>query len=319
MQDAHSRTIDYLRIAVTDRCNLRCRYCMPAEGIPLLERGEILHYGEISEIVEALLPLGIDKIRLTGGEPLVRKDLERLIERLSRLPLKDLALTTNGILLAEKAEALKAAGLRRLNISLDSLDPHCFQELTRGGMLSAVKTGIEKALEVGFEPIKVNAVVIPGVNEGELSSFARLTVEHPIHVRFIEFMPLGNHGLYEEKRFLPADEIQRRLEMEFPLQPASVSGNGPARVFRIEGAAGTIGLIDPMSHGFCRVCNRLRLTADGKLKPCLTHPLEFDLKGPLRAGADHRALQELAKQALAAKPAGSNYAGQPRSMSQIGG
>ena len=319
MLDQFGRNIDYLRIAVTDRCNFRCRYCMPTAGIPLMERKEILHYGEIADLVKkVMIPLGITKVRLTGGEPLIRKDIVRLVERLSDIP--DLSLTTNGSLLEELALPLKEAGLRRVNVSLDSLDQERFSSLTRGGELKKVLRGIEKALEAGLDPLKLNAVLIPGVNEEEWKAFARLTLEKRVHVRFIEFMPLGDPKYYADRSFLPLSEIQGKMEKFFGLEEGAVSGNGPAKIFKIPGALGTIGFIAPMSHAFCASCNRLRLTADGKLKPCLMHPDEVDLKTPFREGASPSELQELVKRVLAKKPIGyPETVDQARSMSQIGG
>ncbi|HEY9764925.1 MAG TPA: GTP 3',8-cyclase MoaA [Chroococcales cyanobacterium] len=319
MLDQFGRNIDYLRIAVTDRCNFRCRYCMPTAGIPLMERKEILHYGEIADLVKkVMLPLGIAKVRLTGGEPLIRKDIVRLVERLSDLP--DLSLTTNGSLLEELALPLKKAGLRRVNVSIDSLDRERFSFLTRGGELEKVLRGIDAALAAGLDPVKINVVLIPGVNGGDWMDFARLTLEKRVHVRFIEFMPLGDPQYYADRSFLPLAEIKGKIEDSFGLEEAVISGNGPAKIFMIPGALGTIGLIDPMSHAFCGKCNRLRLTADGKLKPCLMHAEEVDLKTPFREGASPSELQELVREVLAKKPIGyPETIEQARSMSQIGG
>lgn len=316
MRDSFGRTIDYLRIAVTDRCNLRCRYCMPPEGLELFPRDEILRYGEIASIVEsAMLPLGIDKIRLTGGEPLVRRDVVRLVELLGRLPLRDLALTTNATLLSEYARPLKAAGLRRINISLDTLDPLKYAELTRGGALQQVLAGIDAALNVGLNPVKVNAVITPQT-VAEVPAFLEFVKSRPVHLRFIEMMPLGDRHFNEN--YLTAEAILEQLR-QFPLEASDVSGNGPASTFHIPGYLGSIGVITPMSHRFCSHCNRLRLTADGKLKPCLMHARELDLKTPFRSGASPDILQALVAQVIAQKPEHQDFSIQPRLMSQIGG
>lgn len=316
MRDSFGRTIDYLRIAVTDRCNLRCRYCMPSEGLELYPREEILSYDEIAAIVEhTMIPLGIDKIRLTGGEPLVRKNVVRLVEMLGRLPLRDLALTTNATLLSDFARPLKAAGLRRINISLDTLESTRYAELTRGGSLEQVLAGIDAALNAGFQPVKINAVITPQTLK-EIPAFLEFIKARPVHLRFIEMMPLGDRHF--NQGYLTAEAILEQLR-QFSLEPCEVSGNGPARSFRIPGYRGSIGLITPMSHRFCNQCNRLRLTADGKLKPCLMHVQELDLKTPFRTGASQDVLQALVAQIIAQKPEHQDFSLQPRLMSQIGG
>jgi cyclic pyranopterin phosphate synthase len=316
MRDAFNRTIDYLRIAVTDRCNLRCQYCMPSEGVTLFPRQEMLHYGEIATIVEdVMLPLGIDKIRLTGGEPLVRKDLIRLVERLGKLSLRDLAMTTNAILLADAAKPLKAAGLRRINISLDTLDPVRYATITRGGDLNQALAGIKAAIAVGFSPVKINAVITHETAQ-DLKGFLALIKDHPVHLRFIEMMPLGDRQFNQD--YLSAEALFEHFK-PLALEEMKVAGNGPAQSYRIPGYQGTIGMITPMSHRFCSSCNRLRLTADGKLKPCLMHGLELDLKTPFREGASPDVLQALVCETLARKPEHQDFSEQPRRMAQIGG
>lgn len=268
--DSFGRLHNYLRLSVTDRCNLRCTYCMGAEGVRWLEREKILRYEEIVEVVKTAVTLGIERVRLTGGEPLVRKDLHLLIRELSQIPgLKDLAMTTNGLLLPEQAQLLREAGLNRVNISLDSLNPDTYHSVTRGGELRQALAGIEAALKTGFNPVKINVVLMKGINDCEVPNFLRLAYERPLHIRFIEYMPVGGEKMEQVNRFLPARSVLETAA-SYELTPAeTVPGNGPAETYRIAGGAGTIGFISPVSRHFCCDCNRLRLTADGFLKPCL--------------------------------------------------
>lgn len=322
LSDFFNRPINYLRISVTDRCNLRCVYCMPLEGVAPLPHGEILSYEEICLVARAASELGISKVRLTGGEPLVRAHLSSLIGMLAEVEgIDDLSLTTNGVLLSRYARELKAAGLKRVNISLDSLQPDRFKQITRIGKLEDTLLGIEAVRAAGLQPIKINMVVMGGVNDDEIADFAHLTRENGWHVRFIEFMPIG--GQEQEGKFVPISEIIERIESLGVLEPHSLDGNGPARYFHLPHAKGTIGFISPVSEHFCFKCNRLRLTAEGKLRSCLLSDEEIDLREPLRYGASADELKRLIEQATEAKPEGhkldSGTTARSRSMCQIGG
>jgi cyclic pyranopterin phosphate synthase len=322
------RPITYLRLSVTDRCNLRCVYCMPPEGIRLLPQEEILRYGELVEILSTVVgPLGLKGIRITGGEPLVRGGVEELVAGLRDIPgLEDLSMTTNGLLLEEHAGRLRSAGLDRVNVSLDTLRPRRYREICRGGDPGRVFEGIRAAQEAGLSPIKINVVVIPGKNDDELEAMAALTVDNPWHVRFIEFMPIGNDGLYRAARFLPTVDIVRRLMATYRLEPAEKPhGFGPARYWRIPGAKGSLGFISALSEHFCATCNRIRLTADGWLRVCLLNDSRgVDIKGPWRRGVRGEELVALFREAILQKPVGHGLeAGEPgtfiRTMCQIGG
>ena len=327
--DSLGRQLRYLRVSVTDRCNLRCAYCMPQSGIELLPADELLSYEEIARLVGVAVSLGVDTVRLTGGEPLVRKDLPHLIRRLRALPgLADLSLTTNGTLLAAQAPLLKEAGLQRVNISLDSLDPARYQRLTCGGDLADVLAGIDAALAAGLGPVKLNAVLFADGSASpspeEILAFGRLTLARPMHVRFIEWMagcsPLSLQG---DDAFPPtsADRIQQLLLQLGELAPdPGPPGSGPAHYFRYPGAPGTLGFITPLSVPFCPACSRLRLTSDGKLRLCLLHQAALDLRTPLRAGVSDAELATLFRQAALLKPAAypSSPVGQT-SMYRIGG
>ncbi len=304
LRDSFLRKIDYLRISVTDRCNLRCRYCMPEAGVPSVGHGGILSYEELYRVARVSVELGVRKIRLTGGEPLVRKGLIDFIASLAQLPQQpELTLTTNGLLLAENAVALKQAGLSRINISLDSLQPERFKEISRRAGLEQVLAGLEAADAVGLAPIKINMVPILGVNEDEIADFARLTFENPWQVRFIEFMPVSSGLDYTPDQLYPAARIQADLQQVAELNEEERPGIlGPARIYRLQGAAGTIGIIPAVSEHFCRECNRLRLTADGYLRPCLLSPDEIDLRTILRSGVDDEGLAALLEKSVAAKP-----------------
>ena len=340
--DSFGRVIDYLRISVTDRCNLRCVYCMPPQGIQLKAHSEILTYEEIATVVRAAAPLGIRKVRLTGGEPLVRPHVERLVEMVTAVPgIQDVSMTTNAVLLDRHAGALSRAGLRRVNVSLDTLRPDRFERITRFGNVADVWRGLEAAEREGLTPIKLNAVVVRGMNDDELADFAALTQTHAWHVRFIELMPVSNEGDWGEhlpppgNRLVTTEEMQARLSADFrvpdlfseSLALPGVTGNGPARVFRLPAALGTLGFISPVSQHFCPACNRLRLTADGKLRPCLLAEGEVDVIGALRKGASEQDVQALLLRAVEHKPerhqldegfAPARSIGQ-RVMAQIGG
>ena len=298
--DRFGRRINYLRLSVTDRCNLRCLYCMPADGIPLIPQHEILSYEEIRTIVQAAAGLGISRVRLTGGEPLVRDQLPELVGMLSGLEgIEELSLTTNGTLLKDYARRLKQAGLSRVNVSLDTLRADRFRRITRLGNLEDVLAGIRAAEDAGLHPVKVNTVVMRGINDGEIRDFARMTCEHGWHVRFIELMPFGAAA-----GPVPSDEVLRHIGLLGKLEPAaSLAGNGPARYYRLAGAAGTIGFISPITGpSFCSRCNRMRLSPDGKLRACLLSGDETDLKAPLRNNASPAELRRLILKVVAAKP-----------------
>jgi cyclic pyranopterin phosphate synthase len=327
--DAYNRPISYLRISVTDRCNLRCIYCMPPEGVAPRSHEEILSYEEIATIVRAAADLGITKIRLTGGEPLVRLGLVDLVHMVAQVPgVDDLAMTTNGILLSRYAAALAEAGLQRVNISLDTLRPERFHHITRRGRLEDVLAGMEAAQAAGLAPIKINTVVIRGMNDDEVVDLARKTTELAWNVRFIELMPVGNGMLTEggwRERVVTAKEIRRRIELSLgALEPAKMSaGSGPARYYRLPGASGTLGFITPISEHFCYQCNRLRLTADGQLRPCLLSDDEIDLRTPLRQGANAEHIKDLLMRGIESKPMNHHLdqcqLPENRVMSEIGG
>lgn len=324
MRDRWGRRINYLRVSVTDRCNLRCHYCMPEGGVTLRPPEEILRLEEIARLVEVAVGLGINRIRFTGGEPLVRKNFPYLVASTASLPgVEEVALTTNGTLLAPKAEELKKAGLARVNISLDTLNPEKFALLTRGGDLGSVLEGISAALRWGLEPVKINVVIYRGFNDDEIEAFAALAQDQPLHVRFIELMPVGEAAELSGG-FLPVAEVLDRLKTTTALEPATVPGNGPAYYYRLPGGRGTVGFIAAVSEKFCRTCNRLRLTADGKLRPCLDSDYEVDLKGALRSGASRQELAALFREAVAAKPPAHRFGHARRHqdcrpMWQIGG
>jgi cyclic pyranopterin phosphate synthase len=324
--DNFNRPISYLRISITDRCNLRCVYCMPPEGVSWRLHHEILRYEEIKLIVRAAASLGISKVRLTGGEPLVRLGFVEFVRMLARIPgIDDLAMTTNGTLLAQYAAELAQAGLKRVNVSLDTLQHERFRQITRRGDLATVFEGIYAAREAGLVPLKLNTVVVRGLNDDEVVDFARLTLEGDWHVRFIEWMPLGTNTAWASDGYVSVGEVRRRIEDALgKLVPAKVRvGNGPARYYRLSGAVGTIGFISPISEHFCYQCNRLRLTADGRLRPCLLSDYEIDLRTPLRQGADLAEIRELLIRSIRAKPdrhhLDESVSPRERAMSEIGG
>ena len=333
LSDSFQRPVNYLRISVTDRCNLRCVYCMPEEGVPLLSHEDILSYEEVSIVARAASELGISKVRLTGGEPLVRMGLATLVTMLAGIEgIDDISLTTNGVLLERYADDLKSAGLKRVNISLDSLRSDRFKKITRLGKLDDVLRGIEAARRAGLNPVKINMVVIRDTNDDEIVDFARLTIDGEWHIRFIEYMPFSGNGR-EDRSMVSVPEIKQRIETLGVLEPeirivdneqeaSSFNGGGPAKYFRLPGAKGTIGFISPVSEHFCKVCNRLRLTADGKLRPCLFSDEEIDLREPLRSGATPDDVKLLIRKAASCKPEGHRLkAGLTcdRFMAQIGG
>lgn len=330
MLDRYNREINYLRVSVTDRCNLRCNYCMPKEGLSLLGHDDILKYEEISRIVRIAVSMGISKIRITGGEPLVRRGVVDFIASLSAtVGLSDISLTTNGTLLEAFAAKLFAGGVKRINISLDSLNAEKYTLITRGGDLSAVLSGIDEVRRIGFSPIKINIVAIKGFNDNEILDFAKLSIDKPYQIRFIEFMELGHAALDHSSQYLSNTLVREIINGIYPLEPVNSKrhkGDGPAKIYRIADGAGEIGFISPLSHQFCHSCNRLRLTADGHLRVCLLSDNEVDLKGPLRDGCSDADLADLIKKAIAKKPINHDLACDEghikkcmKDMSSIGG
>ncbi|MHB8926176.1 MAG: GTP 3',8-cyclase MoaA [Bacillota bacterium] len=352
LNDRHCRHIDYLRVSLTDRCNLRCTYCLPDEGVALKGHNDILTYEELERIVRVAVSLGVKGVRLTGGEPLARKDVLGLVRALGRIDgLEDLSLTTNGTLLAPLAGDLKVAGLKRVNISLDTLRPERFKAITRRSLFDETVAGIRAALSAGLEPVKLNVVLMRGVNDDEVVDFARLTRRPfaaglgPVHVRFIELMPLGESAGTASGLQVGGEEVREALSRAGELVPVNGDGDGPPGkgpaesyrwVPRVPEAAAdvavaglrpaTVGLINAVTEHFCDRCNRLRLTADGKVNPCLASPLEIDLRGALRSGAGDDELARLLRLAVRRKPlehhmgTGSAAAeSRRRRMSRIGG
>lgn len=323
--DPCNRRLNYLRISVTDRCNLRCAYCIPLGEDRRLDHAEILRYEEILRLVRIGVGLGIEKVRITGGEPLVRRGLPALLAAIHRLPgIRDLSLTTNGLLLEEHLDALVAAGLRRINVSLDTLQRERYRHLTGVDALNRVLAAVDAALAAGLQPVKINVVALRGVNEDELIDLARLSLARPLHVRFIEFMPIGV-SRFAGREPLLVPEIRRRLAPLGDLVPVPPGEmDGPAQRFRLPGAAGEIGFIPAISHQFCSRCNRLRLTAAGRLRPCLLSDREEDFKGPLRSGATDGELAAIFLAAARHKPSDHHLAvGEPAhvccQMRSIGG
>lgn len=323
LRDQWGRSIEYLRISVTDRCNFRCVYCMPKEGLQWLPKAEILSYEEITEVVRQLSPLGLRRLRITGGEPTIRPDLESLVRQLRSIPgIEDIALSTNGAKLPGMARSLRDAGLDRINMSADSLRPERIAAIARRDIGFDPIAAALAAEEAGLSPIKINFVVLRGTNDDEIEDFARLTMDRPWHVRFIELMPVGDMRELTWEHVVPSDEVLGRIARIGALSPdgGPPRGNGPAKYYRLEGAAGTVGVITPMTHTYCGTCNRVRLTADGRLRTCLYGDHEVNLRDPLRDG---QALEPLFRQALADKP--KEHAllqmkvGGLRALSQVGG
>jgi GTP 3',8-cyclase len=302
MLDQFGRRVEYLRISVTDKCNLRCVYCMPEEGLPWLRHDAILRYEEIAEIVAVMAPMGLRSVRLTGGEPLVRRDVVKLVELLRAIDgIEDISLSTNAVLLGEQAAELKAAGVNRANISLDSLQAARVDAIARRpGTHARIFEGLAAAERAGFEPLKINVVVMRGRNDDELEDFARATIERPWHVRFIEVMPVGENLGISANEYVSSLEMLGRLGNIGDLVAVDgPAGNGPATYFRYPGARGTVGVITPMSHNYCDRCNRMRLTADGQLRPCLFGAIQTNLREPLRRGEP---IEPLIRHTLSIKP-----------------
>jgi len=325
MVDSFGRIVDDLRISVTDRCNFRCVYCMPEEGMRWLPRDAVLSFEEIVRLARLFVDAGTRTVRLTGGEPLVRRELPALVRMLGELhPDLDLSLTTNGFLLRRDAQALAAAGLGRVNVSMDSLRADRFERLTRRDCLHTVLDGIEAAREAGLWPIKINVVVIRGVNDDEIQDFARLARDTGLRVRFIEFMPLDGGGEWNRDSVVPGDELLEAAEAAFPLEGRDHGPDPSSRFGFADGAAGELGFINTVTRPFCERCNRVRITAEGQLRTCLFSVEETDLRTPLRAGADDAELAALIRDAIWRKEAGhginqQGFVRPERSMSQIGG
>ncbi len=295
--------VEYLRLSVTDRCNLRCRYCRPIQGAVLIPRRDILSFEEMERLVGLFIRLGIRKVRLTGGEPLVRRGLAHFVRRLCDLPgLEEVVLTSNGVFLAQQARELKAAGLGRVNISLDSLKPRRLEAITGRDCFRQVWQGLQAAEEVGFHPLKLNVVVMKGINDDEIPDFVELAREKPYFVRFIEYMPVGHDNRWSDRLFLDTESIMQRVNRLCRLLPVNRRGlDGPARSFRIQGGRGGIGFISPVSDHFCSQCNRLRLTPEGHLRTCLFSDREADLRDPLRQGGTDQELLAIMEAAVLKK------------------
>ncbi len=325
LTDKYNRNLNYLRISITDRCNLRCLYCMPRELIPKLPYREILSYEEILRIVRVGIGLGISKIRVTGGEPLVRKGVYHFLQQLTKLKgLQDISLTTNGVLLRDNIDKIRSASIKRINISLDTLNKNKFKHITGYDFFDQIWEGIHLAREVGFYPIKINVVPLKGINDDELVDIARLSIKYPFHIRFIEYMPMGSNQINSDRHLL-APEIKKRFDQLGKLIPVDRNLNdGPAERFKFESAHGEIGFIRPISQHFCNTCNRLRLTASGQLRPCLMSNDQEDMKSLIRQGCSDSELAKGFLQAVRHKPsehklADNDPAGVSAQMCAIGG
>ncbi|MCL6552031.1 MAG: GTP 3',8-cyclase MoaA [Firmicutes bacterium] len=325
MRDQYGRPLTDLRVSLTDRCNLRCVYCMPEDGIAFRPPADLLQDDEAVLLIELAAELGVSKVRLTGGEPTVRAGIVPLVARIARIPgLVDIAMTTNGVLLETLAEPLARAGLTRVNVSLDTLDPDKFRRITRGGHVDRVLAGIARAEAAGLRPIKLNAVVVRGFNDDDVVALAALTLEHPWEVRFIEVMPFGDVADVADAGIVTSEETMARIEAALgPLDPVDLSGTTPARTYRLRGAPGELGFISPVTQPFCASCGRLRLTADGRLRLCLLRDVEVDLLTPLRQGASREEMKAIFAAAAYRRPFGHALAERlypkARVMIQIGG
>jgi cyclic pyranopterin phosphate synthase len=302
MIDQFGRRVEYLRVSVTDKCNLRCVYCMPLKGLDWLKRESLLSYEEIASVLRTMAGMGLKKVRISGGEPLIRKDLHLLVRMVAEIPgIEDISLSTNAVLLGDQAQDLRDAGVSRVNVSLDSLQEARVDAIARRpDSFSGIMRGLEAAEAVGFDPIKINVVLIGGQNDDEIEDFALITRDRPWHVRFIELMPTGSNLGLSADNFVSCQDALARIRRMGSIEPVEgPAGNGPATYFRFPGAAGTVGVITPMSHNYCDRCNRMRLTADGQLRPCLFGSIQTNLRDPLRAGAD---LVPLIEDTLLIKP-----------------
>ncbi len=300
--DRYNRRIDYLRISITDKCNLQCVYCMPSKKMRPFQKDDILTYEEIIRFVRIAAGHGLRKVRITGGEPLIRKNLTWLISEIRKIGVPEISVTTNGILLSSLASDLKEAGLDRVNISLDTMNPDRYRGMTRGGRISDVLDAVKAAEKADLTPIKINVVPIRGLNDDEITDFASLTYEKDYHIRFIEFMPASCSGIWKREKCVSAMEILGMISRLGELEQMKFRGMGPSRNYRLKGAKGIIGVISPISDHFCSHCNRLRLTADGRIRPCLFSNNTIDIKTPMRNGATDSELHALYSQAVISKP-----------------
>jgi cyclic pyranopterin phosphate synthase len=325
IKDSYNRRIDYLRVSITDKCNLKCVYCMPSKGLKYFKESEVLTDEEIVRFVRIARRHGLRKVRITGGEPLVRKNIIQLVSSLKKTGIHDLSLTTNGMLLSRLAGDLKQAGLDRVNISLDTMDATVYREITKEGDIKRVWESIREAERVNLTPVKINVVPIRGLNDSEISSFASLTFENNYHIRFIEFMPANCNGIWAKDKCVSSAEILQQISGLGNLERLTFKGKGPSRNFRFKGAAGVIGIISPLSDHFCGYCNRLRLTADGKIRPCLFSEDEINIKTPMRQGASDDDIEILFLRAVKIKPQrhllneDPSSGGHLKTMSKIGG
>jgi cyclic pyranopterin phosphate synthase len=325
LKDKYDRRIDYLRISITDKCNLKCIYCSPEKALKHFNMNEILTDEEIIRFIRVAHGHGLSKVRITGGEPLLRKNITGLITAIRKTGIRDLSLTTNGLMLGSLARKLKDAGLKRVNISLDTLDADRYKGITRGGNIALVWKAIKASESAGLTPVKINAVPIRGLNDDEIESFASLTYDNNFHIRFIEFMPAVGDGMWASDKYVKSDEILKKISALGKLEPFKFRGSGPSRNFRLKGAKGVIGIISPLSDHFCKHCNRLRLTANGRLRPCLFSKETIDIKTPMRNGISDEQLEELFLQSVSAKPRGHGLqdkhikSGLIPAMSEIGG
>jgi cyclic pyranopterin phosphate synthase len=325
-KDNFQRKIDYLRVSVTDRCNLRCVYCMPEDGVPNIPHSSIMRFEEIELLIRAAISIGFTKVRLTGGEPLVRKGICNLVEIIRQIEgLGDLSLTTNGTLLSDKAKELKEAGLDRVNISLDTLRPERFYEITRRDLFYKVIDGIDAALEARLDPVKINVVLIHGTNDDEIDDFVEITREKPISVRFIEFMPISHMSEWTRKKVIPSSDLKSEIQKKYELIPISDNkGSGPSQDFRVKGFSGSVGFITPVTEVFCERCNRIRVTSNGRIRSCLFSDEEHDILPLLRDGRDLDEIADQIKKSISKKPMCHNIDGVQfrscqSSMSKIGG
>ena len=301
-RDSFDRRIDYLRISVTDKCNLNCIYCRPSKRLSNFKHSDIIRDEEIVRFIRIAHKQGLRKVRITGGEPLMRKNIIGLISSIKSIGIQDVSLTTNGITLAKCAIALKRAGLDRVNISLDTMDASRYRSITRGGDIMNVWKSINEAERVGLSPVKINTVPIKGLNDDEIMDFASLTLKRDFHIRFIEFMPAMRDGVWEQNKYVRSEEILREIRTLGDIESYDYRGQGPSRNYRIRGAVGVIGIISPLSDHFCNYCNRLRLTSIGKIRPCLFSREEIDIKTPMRSGVSDQEIERLYCHAIKAKP-----------------
>jgi cyclic pyranopterin phosphate synthase len=318
LTDPFGRKIEYVRLSVTDRCDLRCFYCIPQQFKGFEEPEHWLTFDEIERVISVFAQLGVEKIRITGGEPLVRKNIPELAQRLSGIPgINDLSLSTNAVQLSRHADALRQANVTRINVSLDSLDPQRFKQITNGGKLEKVLGGLMAAKETGFQPIKINMVVMKGVNDDEVQAMVNFCIEHDFTLRFIETMPMGDTGRNASNHYLSLDVVRQQLQRQFDLIPGVMPGGGPARYMQVAGTELKIGFITPISQHFCETCNRVRLSADGTLYLCLGQDDKVELRPLLRAGADHETIKQAIIEAIARKPERHEFNEKPEQVVRI--